>query len=61
MVDQILVRTQNNYGADVIYPVCQFAKAFALIAKTETLTAGTLKLIQGMHVKIVVQTPELSL
>ena len=42
---KIKIEVKNNYGRPVAYPVCPAAHNFAAIAKTETLTADTLKLI----------------
>lgn len=35
---RITVRIKNNYGQNVIYPVCDNADKFAWIAGTKTLT-----------------------
>ena len=47
---KILVKEQSQYGITVFYPVCREARMLAKIAKTKTLTAGTLSLIaEGGH------------
>lgn len=39
---QITVRVKDVYGKRVVYPVCEKAKLFALIANTTTLTPATI-------------------
>ena len=57
---QINIEIKNNYGKPVAYPACAAAHNFAAIAKTETLTADTLKLIGLLGYKIEVVQPDLS-
>jgi hypothetical protein len=38
----IIVRIKNVYGKDLIYPVCEKAKAFATIQGGKTLTNRTI-------------------
>jgi len=56
---RITVRIKNNYGQDVIYPVCGNADKFAWIAGTKTLTADTIRLIKSLGYEIDVETPTL--
>jgi|TARA_Y100000114_G_scaffold68892_1_gene63141 hypothetical protein len=39
---KIIVRIKNVYGKDLIYPVCEKAKAFATIQGGKTLTNRTI-------------------
>ena len=55
----ISVRIKSVYGADVIYPVCDTAKAFAAIAGTKTLTRHALEIIQGMGYAVEIEAPTL--
>ncbi len=52
---EILVKIGNNYGNEVIYPVCDDAQVFAAIAGTKTLTAGTIAAIKRLGYKINVE------
>ena len=56
---KITVRIKNNYGQDVVYPVCSDAEKFAWIAGTKTLTAHTIRLIGRLGYQIDVETPAL--
>ena len=53
----IIIRTEKNYGKEVIYPVCEKAKAFAKIAGTKTLTKQTLSSIKMLGYEIEVKNP----
>ena len=57
---KIKIEVKNNYGRPVAYPVCPDAHNFAAIAKTETLTADTLKLIGLLGYEVEVVQPDLS-
>ena len=57
---KIMIEVKNNYGKPVAYPVCPTAHNFAAIAKTETLTADTLKLIGLLGYEVEVVQPDLS-
>ena len=49
----IKVEIKQNFGKDVVYPICKEAKLFALIAGTETLTSLVLKRIQCLGYEII--------
>jgi len=49
---KITVKLDKNYGAWVVYPVCQQAQLFAAIAGTKTLKKQTLKLLQKLGYEI---------
>jgi len=57
---KIMIEVKNNYGRPVAYPVCVAAHNFAAIAKTETLTPDTLKLIGLLGYEVEVVQPDLS-
>lgn len=52
---KILVKLKSNYGKEVIYPVCDSAKAFAAIAGTTTLTKNAIKYIKALGYTIEVE------
>ena len=52
---EILVKIGNNYGNEVIYPICDDAQVFASIAKAKTLTAETIAAIKRLGYKINVE------
>jgi hypothetical protein len=55
---KILVSIRDQYGAQVIHPVCEKAKAFAALARTKTLTHEAIKQIKALGYQIdVQQTP----
>jgi hypothetical protein len=56
----VTVRIVTRFGARYIYPACDRAKLFCLIANTKTLTTNMLALIQELGFEIVVSEPELS-
>ena len=56
---EILVKIQNQYGWQMVYPVCAKAKCFAAIAGTKTLTPEAQRQIKQLGYKITVEVPEL--
>lgn len=52
---QITIEIKNNYGVQVVYPVCDTAKQFAQIAGTKTLTHQALCIIERMGYAILQQ------
>lgn len=54
MTQEIQVYIRNVYGNDLVYPVCEKAKAFAAISRQATLnnSIGLIKRI-GFEVKVV--------
>jgi len=56
----IRVSIHNNYGRDVVYPVCADALRFAQIANTTTLTTNTITAIKKLGYQITVETPALN-
>lgn len=51
----ITVRVKNNYGNNLVYPVCDKAKLFASIACSKTLTSATIKDIKSLGYKVIVE------
>ena len=51
----IIVKITQNYGTEVIYPVCQQAFLFARIAGTKTLTLDTIVKIKALGFTVNVQ------
>jgi hypothetical protein len=54
VLGQVRVKAVTHYGQTRIYPLCDRAKLFALIAGTTTLTVETLRLIDRMGFDIVI-------
>jgi hypothetical protein len=54
-VNTITVKIKNNYGSEVIYPVCVNAQHFAEIAGTKTLTPYSITLIKSLGYRVVVE------
>ena len=52
---EIIVKITQNYGTEVIYPVCQAAFLFARIAGTKTLTNETIAKIKALGYTVNVQ------
>ena len=48
----IKVKLKNVYGNDLIYPVCDKAKAFAAIADKKTLSLGDVENIKALGFKV---------
>ena len=49
---KITVKIKSNYGQEMIYPVCEYAQRFALIAKTKTLSSDTIRQIKQLGYSI---------
>jgi len=49
---KILVTIRDQYGAQVIHPVCEKAKTFAALARTKTLTHEAIKQIKTLGYQI---------
>jgi len=56
---EILVKIQNNYGCETVYPVCETAQIFAQIAGTKTLTPETRSAIKQLGYELKVEVPQL--
>ena len=56
---KITVKIKNNYGTEMIYPVCEYSQRFAIIAKTKTLSRDTIRQISQLGFDIEVETPTL--
>jgi hypothetical protein len=52
---EITVRIAQNYGTEVIYPVCQAAFLFARLAGTKTLTLDAIAKIKALGYTVNVQ------
>ena len=46
--DTIHVQKKNVYGNDLIYPVCERAKRFAILTGQKTLSAGAISSIKKL-------------
>lgn len=57
---EIVVRIKNVYGKEMIYPVCNTAKALALLAGHMTLTTEDLRIIKMLGYSFKVETPSLA-
>jgi hypothetical protein len=57
---EIRVATRESYGQPKIYPICQKAQTFAVIAGTRTLTPATIKLIESLGFEIKLNQTKLS-
>ena len=57
---QIIVNVRSVYGRETIYPVCSIAKTFALIARTTTLAPETMRLIESLGYRVLVEQPKRS-
>jgi hypothetical protein len=51
----ITVQVRNVYGNDLVYPLCEKAKAFAAIANQKTLSHSVLCKIEALGYTIVNQ------
>lgn len=59
MTKTITVRIKNVYGNELIYPVCDNAKAFAQMSEKKTLSARNIDIIKKMGYTVQVETPTL--
>lgn len=57
----ITVTTRTEYGVERIYPVCESANIFAMIAGQKTLTLENIKHIRSLGYKIIEERPKSSL
>jgi len=55
---QILVRIQNNYGLETVYPVCDKAVTFTKMLGRKTLTHAALGHIEALGYKVVIKEQE---
>jgi hypothetical protein len=58
---QITVELKDQYGTQVVYPVCERARLFAKLAGTRTLTHNALEIIKALGYEVNVKQPELSI
>jgi hypothetical protein len=54
----IRIELRDQYGKQVVYPVCETAKTFAAIAGTATLTDVTLMRINSLGYSIITTQKE---
>lgn len=57
-MQKIIVQIKTVYGNEMIYPICDQAKCFAMIAGTKTLTRSSLSIIKKMGYEIQAQQQE---
>ena len=55
----IRVEIKDVYGVRTVYPVCENARTFALIAGTKTLTRDTLRHVKDLGYAVVLAQPVL--
>lgn len=58
-MQSIIVRITSVYGQRTVYPVCDTAKTFAIIAGTKTLKPDTINCIKKLGYEINVQAEEI--
>ena len=58
---KIIVRIKDQYGQQVVIPVCADAQSFAAIAGTRTLTSQTIRHIKLLGYTVTVQKEEVTL
>jgi len=58
-MEQITVNVRNVYGRQLVYPVCERAKAFARIKHKKTLTDEMIKEIKFLGYELVVMPEKL--
>ena len=54
---QIIVNVREVYGQEIVYPVCNVSKTFAEIAGTKTLTRQTMRCIERLGYRVLVEQP----
>lgn len=57
----IIVMPRTEYGVERIYPVCENAQLFAMIAGQKTLTLENIKHIQALGYKVLEEKPKSAL
>lgn len=55
---QIEVQLKQQYGQEVVVPICIAAKLFAQVAGTKTLTRPTIELVKQLGYRVVVAPTE---
>jgi len=58
---KIQVEVKSNYGSQAVYPICETAKMFCMIARQRTLTPDTIKGIKSLGYAIEIVQPEVTL
>lgn len=58
---QLTVELKDQYGTQVVYPVCDNSKLFARLAGTRTLTPSAISLIKQLGYEIIVKPAVVSL
>lgn len=58
-MSEITVRVTQNFGNQMVYPVCPVAVKLAELAGTKTFTDKTVNLIRDLGFTIKVQTPNI--
>lgn len=59
MDQTILVSVRNVYGNELIYPVCDIAKKFALLVGKKTLSISDIELIKSLGFTVEVKAKTL--
>ena len=55
---KITVKIKNNYGSEIVYPVCNVAKIFVEMTDKKTLTPSVIRSINklGYEIEVEAQT-----
>lgn len=57
---EITVRIKNVYGKELVYPVCETARALAMLAGHTTFTGDDMRIIKLLGYEFKVETPSLT-
>ena len=56
---ELKVQIKNNYGREMVYPICEKSKVFARISGHTTLTDGVIAEIKRLGYSFTVQSPKI--
>ena len=56
---ELKVQIKNNYGREMVYPICEKSKVFARISGHATLTSGAIAEIKKLGYSFTVQAPKI--
>lgn len=57
---EITVKVKNVYGKELVYPVCNTAKALALLAGHTAFTSEDMRIVKLLGYEFKVETPSLT-
>ncbi len=55
---QVIINIKNVYGNETIYPACDLSRTFADIAGTKTLTRDTMRHIEKLGYRVLIEQPQ---